>query len=282
MSDLEKEAIKLSVDLSRDKMKKLDDKMEDIRLLVMNNLIQIEKLSKQIGYDLGNITNFGITIHNKFSELTQIFKKRGLLFRPSLEEKYDYTEPSFIGNIIEEELAGYFFDAYVAYAEFNACLAEISRAKLKKSEEIENSIFIKRVYLKLKNGVYENGSDFSVTDEERKKLDDALKKYTDLNKKIFNYEIDENIIKLIIGKLLIYEHDGILSPNKNSRYSSYEFLKTQVIPELESLGYPSFAQKLEVMWILLKKSNDEKLSKQIDDILDETSKTTTKKSRNKS
>lgn len=252
----EKEIIKLSVDLARDKKHKIDERIENSRLQMVSDINEIKSISKMINYSPGTIHNAGTALHNEFAQLTRIFQNKDLLFRASDDEKYDYIEQSFIGNLIEEELLGYFVDAYAAFDNFSTLLTKISTSKLKKFNEIENSNFIKRTFLKLKNGVYENGFDFSVTMEEQKSLDNALKIYNTLCNKIFNYKIDDTIIKYIIGKLVTYEQDGILSPFDEGRYSSYAFVKTKVAPELEMLGYPDLAKKLETVWILLKKQNN--------------------------
>ena len=252
----EKQMKKVRVNYDRINKNSTYNEVEEIRVAMLSSISQMEKLAKKLNYSVGKVLNVGTIFNNKIAELSREFKNSGILLQVSDEEKYDHTEPSFIGRLIEGALLENFLEAEEIFGLHNFYLCKISTEKLQKYEEFKNLNMVKKLILKLKNPGVNETFDFSVTDEERKNLDFLLKRYKDIVNKIYNYKIDDNLIPLIINRLLDYEELGILrSDFDGTNISSYGFLKLQIIPELIKLGYTTLAKDLEKTWLDLKEKD---------------------------
>ena len=213
-----------------------------------------------IGQPHEDIPNVGITINNKLVELSHVFEDSGISMFYSLSDDYDLVSSSFIGDAVINDLVDKLTTANESLLKYSRKIKDISDNRSNKLSKIEKAGPIKKTFLILKEMFSSKKLfDLKLTEEEKSELDSYLIKYDEDNNEILNYNLEDNILKVLVKEISgESEFEGEKIPHKYSAGVVPGVLEESVIPDLKKLG-------LEELIPVLKKELTEVYKKDVPD-----------------
>ena len=201
----------------------------------------IQKMNRN--FDLENdLSNIGITMNNKLVELKNIFQHAGISIYSQQFENYgtfnlNFTTASFIGKSIINDLLDYTQKGMNQLGEYSKRIRQISEEKIKKSQALEKTSYLRRLFSKIKTifkPTYSNP--WTLTQEEKQELESILSKYREIGSQLYTYNLRDNIVSSIVKEVM------------HNKYSASEvpgLLEESVIPNLQKLGLTDLIPNLQ-------------------------------------
>lgn len=216
----------------------LFDKIGEIASKQAELISQIQKTGKQVGLE-SDLPNLAITLNNKLVELKHEFQNAGLsIYSRKYEyEDYEFVGTSFIGEAIIEDLINYLDKGTQNLFDYDKTMSEITKEKVEQKQALEKVSPFRRLFARIKNlFVPVKQDDMSYTEEEKGKINTHLSDYKDIDNKLWNYNLKDNIILSIVRKI------------RERGYGAYtvaELLEESVIPDLQKLGLADLIPELQ-------------------------------------
>lgn len=212
---------------------------ESINLMTTN--------ARNIGQSNVNIPNASTTLNNKIVELSQVFKNAGISMFSSKLEDFDVVSSSFLGDAIIEELMGQLSKSSEKLDEYSKTIERVSKKKSEQMKAIQNVNPIRKFFSRIRVlFVPVKPVDFSITEEEQNILDTRLQEYTDIDNKIWNYNLEENLVPAIVKEITRPQKFGKFDiPHRYNAYTVPDLLEESVIPDLKKLGLEHLIPQLQ-------------------------------------
>ena len=217
-----------------EKSKKLFfDKMQKVYLKLANEIEIIKENSKCFFNEEFEIPNIGITTNNKIVELLHEFRESEISLFASEIEKTKSVSSSFIGDSIFNDVFNELDIGAKTIKQYNNSMEEIIIKKVKDNVKKEKKTFKNRLINK--NNKNNKVIEISVTKNELNEILELYNQYKDINDKIWNYNLKDNIIDSLV---------------KNFRANSYRpsvvpALVENIVPELKKLGLEDLVPELK-------------------------------------
>ena len=217
------------------------------------NRVQFETIEKMLenidalGKLYTNIPNTSVTLNNKLVELSQIFNKSGISLFSSTSEGYDIVYSSFIGDAIISDLM-YKYEESIKNLEIYAKkIEEIAKQRDERVLSVQKAKGMKKIFLKIKSlFVSSQTINSSLTEEEQNILDSFLQKYKDSDSKIWNYNLENNLVTALVKEITGSQKNSETKvQHKYSASSVPGLLKECIIPDLKRLGLEHLISKLQ-------------------------------------
>ncbi len=243
----------------------LYEKIEQM-IQAQSKLIEgIQTMSKPFNLE-SDVDNIAITMNNKLVELKNEFQRAGISIYSQKFENYgalklNFTVASFIGNAIISDFADCVLRATEELSNYSETIKEITGEMEQVSQELEKMSPIKRFFIRIRD-FFEQSKRYiyGLTEEEKEKLKTYISNYRDMNNKLFEYNLRDDVVSSIVKEF------------KNKKYSPSnisELLEECVIPDLQKLGLedliPSIQQSIAQEYssdIEVKKENTQKNPKE--------------------
>lgn len=208
----------------------------------MNLIREVKELEKTIGIKNEEIPNIGITFNNKIVEISQKFQQSDLsMFASTImnygESRGKIVTHSFVGQTILGSLISISDEGIKKLEQYNNKLIEVIKEKYKPLQYNKKFKFVAKIIItiKLLTGKIKI-EQFSLTEEERKELENMLSEYKKINLRLWNYDLKENIV------------DSIMKSLKGIEYSDLTILRIEdecIIPNFEKLGFTDLIPEIE-------------------------------------
>ncbi|MCI8699850.1 MAG: phage tail tape measure protein [Clostridia bacterium] len=186
---------------------------------------------------IDDIPNVGIRLNNKLNELSQTFNKAGISMYSAKAEDIDTVTSSFIGEAIIIDLIEHLSQATKKLEEYDKKSQTIISKKTQQSRALTTVNTIKRFFTKIKYlFTIVSPTDMTLTEEEKRTLKEPLDEFTDINDKIWKYNLKDNVI------------DSIVKHIHNTGYAAFtvpDLLEECVIPDLQNLGLDDLIPELQ-------------------------------------
>lgn len=198
--------------------------------------------AKDVGQYLNfdtNIPNIGITFNNKLSELSQEFEQAGTSMYAEVNEEYDYIDSNMVGDAIIADMMGQLNTALDVLEKYQVRSSEVSDKKADEVEAITKAGPIKKFFWKVRALFLSDAQIFQelwAKPEEIKEINSYLAKYRELDDKLFNYNLKDNVSESIINYIRSLNCDEELIPM---------IIDEQVAPTLNKLGLGKIIPEIE-------------------------------------
>ena len=210
---------------------------------IINNTLQMSGLIPYLGQSYVELEPASIHFNNKVANLSKIFKESGISI-------YD----SFVGDSITNDLSDKCNTSINKLIEYHKTLIDVSEqrhSRLNKSL-IPEMFFGKKVWKYLSRIFRVQPVNYSLTEEERSKIDRALGEYNKIDVDISNYQLEDNIVQSLVKQIAIPKTYESMIDHKTyvfrNRYKAEEvpgLLEEFVIPELQKLGLEHLIPELQ-------------------------------------
>lgn len=181
------------------------------------------------------LPNIGITLNNKLVSLQHIFENAGISINVGKND--NFTNSSFIYNAIVNDLFDYVIEASKHLVESNSAMHNIQNSKISQFKALKNVSPIQKLFQRIKSlFVPIKPIDLSVTEEEKNTFILPLEEYKNIDTQIWNYNLEDNVIKSIVKSIREYNYTAYVIP---------ELLEYLVIPDLNSLNLDNLIPQLK-------------------------------------
>ena len=215
--------------------KEIFDRINEICSIQAEEIILMGKNAEITEQLISDIPNLGIRLNNKLNELSQTFNKAGISMYSRKVEDIDTVTSSFIGEAILSVLVGYLSQATKKLQEYDKKSEEVIKEKIGTSLATVKPI--KRFFTKIKYFFsLVPPVDMSLTEEEKTTLKEPLDEYTDINDKIWKYNLKDNVIDSIVKHI----HD-----TGYAAFTVPDLLEECVVPDLQKLGLGDIIPELQ-------------------------------------
>ena len=224
----------------RDNIKELDSKQ-------FESISQINELLGLLGEKDFKIPRSVITLNNKINELALHFEKAGTSLFVSESKETNLIVPSFVGNAVIHDLIDMACGTSDSLCKFSSILIDASKERDKRVNAIVTASPLKRFMWQVRSLFGQKVQlNTSLTPEEEEKLSDALDKYRDKDNQIFKYELKDNIQNAIVKEVRALMSKGTFSYFRRLDKDNISgFIKDNITPDLEKLGFESLIPKIE-------------------------------------
>lgn len=195
------------------------------------NIKQINETLNNLQIDPVNLSNVGIRLNNSFNRLNLEFEKKSLSFLAVYNKKIDCVTPSVVGEAILDDLLESTNESIVLLGKYNLILERIFYRKKEGYDKLLNATFVDKMVFKKKLK-----EDYKIIkelrEEEKEDLHNMYRKHEDLNDRIYNYSIENDLM----DSLKIFFEAGLNDCAKNeSRLNSEkdEVIRTLKLLQLE-------------------------------------------------
>ena len=209
----------------------------------IKNTLQMSGLIPYLGQSYVELEPASIHFNNKVANLSKIFKESGISL-------YD----SFVGDSITNDLSDKCTTSIHRLREYHKTLIDVSEqrhSRLNKSL-IPEKFFGKKAWEFISRIFPVQPVNYSLTEEERSKIDRALGEYNKIDDDISNYQLEDNIVESLVKQIAIpITHEDIINHQTfviRDRYKADEvpgLMKEKVIPELQKLGLEHLIPELQ-------------------------------------
>ncbi len=220
---------------------------------------ELKKFLKTLGYGEESIPITARTVRNKIIlDLSARFENAGISMFSEKQEKYKCITASFIGMAIIEDLVERMDASNSKLRNLIELVKNLFDDRCKKINdnneqeneqmisllEMQDSGPIRRLFLKIK--AFFNPfkyPDLSLTEEEQEQIRVLLESYTNVDKSIWNYKLEYNLVPALVK--------SIAGPRKEGDKHRYNYsvvpglLEESVIPYMEKLGLGYLIPKLK-------------------------------------
>lgn len=211
-------------------------KVDEVHSIQAKSIDEILTNTRNIGYNV-DINNTGITINNKIVELSHIFKEAGTSMFSSNQKYYNVIGSSFIGEAIILDLIGYGIQATQKLRQYNMKVQNISKRKTEQLQALSNINPVKKFFTKIKAFfIPAKPIDLSLTEEEQNILEASAQEYRDIDNKIYQYNLEDNMIPAILKEIKDREYAAPNVPR---------LLEKCVTPDLKKLGLERLVPQLQ-------------------------------------
>lgn len=211
-------------------------KVDEVRSMQAKSIDEILANARNIGYNV-DINNTGITINNKIVELSHIFKEAGTSMFSSKQKYYSVMGSSFIGEAIILDLIGYGIQATQKLRQYNMKLQNMSKRKTEQLQALSNINPVQKFFAKIKSFfIPAKPIDLSLTEEEQNILEASAQEYRDIDNKLYQYNLEDNMIPAILREIKDREYAASNVPG---------LLEKCVTPDLKKLGLERLVPQLQ-------------------------------------
>lgn len=239
--------------------------LADNRELNIGSLVSIRKNVQKLGLSNEEIPDPTVIVNNKLVELIHFFNQFGMFMFTTWDEQYQIPSNSLIGESILVDLLDMLNESVKMLTNLCNVLSDIITKRAQRQFDFENSRKIKKFFLRSKAEYDAHNKNISInealgydfTENEKLMFREALQKYLDYNEKIYNYNLEENLVQALVNRITC--KDG----SNNYRYAAYNIpglVEECVEPYLNQLGYSHLLPKLQLELI-----NKYKMSSIIDE-----------------
>ena len=201
----------------------------------------VQELGKSLnlGYDLNNIY---ITMNNKIVELKNEFERAGISIYSQKVENYgsinpDFITTSFIGKAIIFDLIDYADKGIEQLGKYSETMKQISYEKTQKSRALVIASPVKKFFAKIRSFFKPSKEKpCKLTQEEIEKLEKYLSDYREIDNKLFEYNLKDNLVSSIVKEI------------RDQRFRAsnvHGLLEESVIPDLQKLGLADLIPNLQ-------------------------------------
>ena len=186
-----------------------------------------------------NIPNIGITANNKLVELSHEFEEAGISMFSEVYEEDEYIDSNIVGDAIINDI----------YQQVGIALKELKKYKEKSGDLAEKKAYaiqdfldagpIKKFFWKIKmlfRPEEEIIESLMIAPQEVQDINLHLAKYRELDDKLFNYNLKENVSNSIIKHIKQLDCD---------EESIQMLLEEEVAPNLNKLGFGNLIPEIE-------------------------------------
>ncbi len=179
-----------------------------------------------------DLPNMGITLNNKMIEIQKEFNNAGIsmysrIIKEDTFQRQSQMTESLVGYAIMSDLENYVEEGIKCLDQCNYTIEKALTSTDKRKEELEGASTITRLIEKIKKFLgYIEDPDIPYTEEERAKANEYLAKYVDLDKKLWKYNLKDNVVSSIV-QYIAPRYSPLAAPN---------LIKQCVMPDLEKLG----------------------------------------------
>lgn len=208
----------------------------------------VQKFGQFLGID-ENIPNIGITCNNKLAQISQLFREKDLsMFVDVIEDgEKDFINSNVVGDAIINDIVNKLYLGGKAISRYHDGLREILTSISEKKQALTNLSPMKKFLYKVRDilGIKEEPL-YSKQDVE--KVKPKLEEYINLDKQIFEYNLEENLTDSIIEYLKSDVYSDSIKPL---------IVEDIVIPILEDLDLEKLVPEIEERFEteVLKKGN---------------------------
>lgn len=152
-----------------------------------------------------------------------------------------------MGDAIRHELENELVESIDKLGKYGETVDEIINKKNEQIYAVQNISPIKKFFLKIK-GLFapEKPVNLSLTEEERKKLDESLQEYKDIDTKIWNYNLEDNLLHSLVKEIIEpYKLGKFKFPHRYKAENVPRLLEESVIPDLKKLGLEHLIPELQ-------------------------------------
>lgn len=208
---------------------------------------QMTTNATNLGQSQVNIPNASTTLNNKLVELSHVFKKAGIsMFSKELED-YDIVSSSFLGDAIIHDLIDKLAKSSDKLGEYSKTIGNVSKQRNERLLALQNVSPIRKFFSRIRAFfVPVQPVDLSLKEEEQDTLDSSLQGYKDIDSKIWNYNLEDNIVQALVKEIAGPQKLGDF--DITHRYSASTvpgLLEESVIPDLKKLGLEHLVPKLQ-------------------------------------
>ena len=200
-----------------------------------------------LGQSQVNIPNVSTTLNNKLAELSHVFKKAGIsMFSKELED-LDIVSSSFLGDAIIHDLMDELTESIDKLGEYSKTIGNVSKQRDERLLALQNVSPIRKFFSRIRAFfVPVQPIDLSLTEEEQNTLDSSLQGYKDIDSKIWNYNLEDNIVQALVKEIAGSKIIGnFVSIHEHSASTVPGLLEERVIPDLKKLGLEHLVPKLQ-------------------------------------
>lgn len=225
--------------------------LKKIREIYSKQFETIDIMTKNAN-DLGqanvDMPNIGTLVNNKIIELSHIFEEHGISIFSSESKDYDFVTSSFLGNAIIQDLTDKINQSVEKMNEYGKKMEEVSVQRNKRIQALQNISPMRKFFSKIRSlFVPAKPIDLSLTDEEQSILDSSLQEYKDIGDKIWNYNLDDNLVPALVKAIagpLKFENFNISSHRYRAQVVP-TLIEEDVVPDLKKLGLEGLVPKLQ-------------------------------------
>lgn len=225
----------------------LFEKISEIASKNFEVISLISTNTENIGKTSIDIPRTSITLNNKLVELSQEFKKAGISMFSSELEEYDVVSSSFLGDAIIQDLIDKLLKSSEKLNEYNKKIGSVSKNKNEQVQALQKASPIRKIFSRIRSlFVRVKPVEISLTEEEQHTLDTPLKEYRDINDKMWNYNLEDNLVPAIVKAIAGPQKFGeIEMPHSYAAYNVPGLLEKNVIPDLKKLGLEHLIPQLQ-------------------------------------
>lgn len=200
----------------------------------------IQKTGKYVDLET-DLPNMGVTLNNKMNEMQREFQKAGLSLYSQYNEKYDFVEIPLIGEAIIEDLMTYVAEGEQKLSDYNDTSLKILTKKDESVKALEKVSPLRRMFAKIKNLFAIKKQQGQVyKQEEVDEMNTYLSDYKDIDNKLYNYNLRDNIVPAIVKKIRERWDNAYVVPG---------ILEEDIAPDLEKLGLSDLIPEIQEILI---------------------------------
>lgn len=212
-----------------------------LEALISEQTVFIQR-AKVVGQFLNfdtNIPNIGITFNNKLGELSQEFEQAGISMWAEVNEEYDFIDSNMVGDAIIADMIQQLNTALDVLEKYQIRSSEVSDKKADKVEEFNKYGPIKKFFWKVKalflsyNQILQ---ELWAKPEEIKEINAYLANFRELDDKLFNYNLKDNVSQSLVKYIKQLRCDEELIQM---------VIDEQVAPSLNKLGLGNLITEIE-------------------------------------
>ena len=207
----------------------------------------IAENARIIGLSNVNIPNAGITLNNKLIELSREFKRAGISMFSSEYKDYDVAASSFLGDAIIYDLIDQLSNSSEKLGEYSQAIGNVSKKRNKQIQALQDVSPLRKFFSKIRSFfVPVKPIDFSLTEEEQNTIDTPLQEYIDIDNKIENYNLEENLVPALVKEIAgPAKYGQFETPHLYDANAVPGLLEESVIPDLKKLGLEHLIPQLQ-------------------------------------
>ena len=189
----------------------------------------VKPVGRYLGFDI-NIPNIGITFNNKIIEVAQEFKEAGISMYAEVNQEYNYIDSNMVGDAIIIDIAYRVGTALKEFEKYQEKSGELSDRKADEIIAFTNAGPIKKFFYKAKylfashNEIIQK---ILTAPKEVKEINSHLAKFRELEDKLFQYNLKENVNESIVRYIKQFGGNKELIPS---------LIEKSFRPTLEKLG----------------------------------------------
>ncbi len=243
---MDKNRIKMQ-QFERQHKETLFSKINEVGSKQFDSISSLTTSAKDIGQSNVDIPNASTTLNNKIVELSKEFEKAGLSMFASKIELYDTIGSSFLGDAIIHDLIDQLAESSEKLINYTKELENITKIKNEQKLALQNISPMKKFLLNLRAlFVPVKPVDLSLTEEEQKTLNTALKDYKDIDEKMWKYNLKDNLVQSLVKAIAGSQKIGDIKIEHNYEAMNVpDLLEENIIPDLKKLKLDSLIPQLQ-------------------------------------